>query len=144
MKDKQSSAPRTRWLLFVLEFGFFSCCILDPDHSPKAPMTKALKEPSGETPTQLSIRRAPKNHEQNRTPWCNYMRSFNDGAPDQHVSHTGDNGCRPWGSKARGFYGVRGLGVWNSARHTIGLFKHQQKNYMYMQGVRILWVVDSV
>jgi len=34
------------------------------------------------------------------------------------------------GLKARGFYGVRGLGVWNSAqRHTIGLFKHQQKEH---------------
>jgi hypothetical protein len=27
-------------------------------------MLNALKEPSGETPTQFSIRRAPKNHEQ--------------------------------------------------------------------------------
>jgi hypothetical protein len=35
--------------------------------------------------------------------------------PDWHASHTGDNRCRPQGSKARGFYGVRGLGVWNSA-----------------------------
>jgi hypothetical protein len=58
---------------------------------------------------------------------------------DRHASHTGDNGCRPQGSKARGFYGVRGLGVWDSAqRHTTGLFKHQQKNYMYVQGVRVL------
>jgi hypothetical protein len=29
---------------------------------------------------------------------------------DRHAFHTGDNRCRPRGSKARGFYGVRGLG----------------------------------
>jgi hypothetical protein len=71
--------------------------------------------PIRETPTPFPIRLSPKNHEQNRTPWYNYMRSFNYGAPDRRASHTGDNGCRPWGSKARGFYGVRSLGVWNSA-----------------------------
>jgi hypothetical protein len=47
------------------------------------------------------------------------MRTFNDGAPDQHASHTGDNGCRPRGSKARGFYGGRGLGVWNQHSDTL-------------------------
>jgi hypothetical protein len=33
-----------------------------------------LKEPSGETPTQLPIRHVPKNHEQKTTPWCNNVR----------------------------------------------------------------------
>ena len=37
--------------------------------------------------------------------WCNYMRTFNYGALDRHASHTGDNGCRPRGSEARGFMG---------------------------------------
>ena len=41
---------------------------------------------------------------------------------------------RPQGSKARGFYVVKGSGVGNSAQQcTIDLFKHQQKNYMYVQ-----------
>jgi hypothetical protein len=65
--------------------------------------------PSGETPTPFLIWRAPKNHEQNRMPWCNYMRSFNYGTPDRYASHTGDNGCRPQGSKARGFLWGKGL-----------------------------------
>ena len=43
------------------------------------------------------------------------------------------------GHEARSFYGLRVLRMWNSAyQHTIGLFKHQQKNYMYVHVVRVL------
>jgi hypothetical protein len=51
-----------------------------------------IKEPSGETPTQLPIQCAPKNHEQNATPSCNNTRYFNGRAPGLNVSHTGDSG----------------------------------------------------
>ena len=72
-----------------------------------------VRPPFGDPHSSLGSERAPK---ETRGPTrCNYMRTFNYGAPDRHASHTGDNGCRPRGSKARGFYGVRGLGVWNSA-----------------------------
>jgi hypothetical protein len=76
--------------------------------------SSATVRSSGETPTQFQIRRVTKKS-QRTISWCNYMRTFNYGAPGQHASHTGDNGCQPRGLKARGFYGVRGLGVWNSA-----------------------------
>jgi hypothetical protein len=72
-------------------------------------------EPSGETPTQFPIWRAPKESRKGLDVITggSLMMELR---TNRHASHTRDNGgCRPRGSKARGFYGVRGLGVWNSA-----------------------------
>jgi hypothetical protein len=42
------------------------------------------------------------------------MRQFNGGAPGRNISRTGDSGFDPKAQKL-GFYGVKGLGVGNSA-----------------------------
>jgi hypothetical protein len=47
----------------------------------------------------------------------------------QHVAHTGDNGCRPLGLKARVFFFIeKGLGMGEELAwfHIIGSFKYQQ------------------
>jgi hypothetical protein len=131
-KDKMPKQDPLHWapcrvcLWYITKFahvvrlqGYFLCGLATSlDHLMLAASTyigeHCTVRPSGETPTQFPTQRAPKKSRRTIS-WCNYMRTFNDGAPDRHASHTGDNGCRPRGSKARGFYAVKGLGVWNSA-----------------------------
>jgi hypothetical protein len=51
-----------------------------------------MKEPSGETPTQLPIQRAPKNHKQTDRLDVKTGGNFNGRAPGRKVSYTGDSG----------------------------------------------------
>ena len=62
-----------------------------------------VKEPSGETPTQLPIQCAPKNHEQTDHLDVKTGGSFNGRAPDRKVSHTGDSGFDHEAWKLGGF-----------------------------------------